>query len=78
MQNASFAWKSFDQTGMEIIYENIDNESNNEYEKTNSDRKRFYELRGITLTIYDKEFIVVTGLIGSGKKIFPKRPIRFH
>lgn len=69
MENASFNWKSFDKNDQEIIHD-LDGYSSEEVDKVNSERRRFNGLKDINLTISKREFIVITGLIGSGKTSF--------
>lgn len=71
MESASFNWKSFDKNDQEIIHDNLDDYSSREEgDKINSEKRRFNGLKDINLTIYKREFIVITGLIGSGKTSF--------
>mmetsp|Transcript_5884 Transcript_5884/g.7152 ORF Transcript_5884/g.7152 Transcript_5884/m.7152 type:complete len:1359 (-) Transcript_5884:1928-6004(-) len=69
MKNASFNWKSFDKNDKEIIYtQSLDDYSIED--KVDDERKIFNGLKDINLCIYKNEFIVITGLIGSGKTSF--------
>lgn len=66
LQNTSFSWDTLDQTKKVIRNKELGEES----EKLESVRHGFDGFKDINLTIYKKEFIVVTGLIGSGKTSF--------
>lgn len=68
MKNASYNWKSFDNNDEEIIPESLSDCSIEV--KVDNERKIFNGLKDINLTIYKNEFIVITGLIGSGKTSF--------